>query len=182
MAIIYTYPKLSSLNSKDNLLVTDTSDNSKTKIIAWEDILSSEGLVQNIKTTLTSAQILDLHNTPVDLIPAPGANKIINLINFITHYEFNTTPYTLTGNQSVINLKYENATSTSTTNLASNRMLESNIDCYGAINNWPGFPFQVNTSTLLPNAALQAYIPQAYPVTLGDSPIHVYISYIIKDL
>ena len=61
-------------------------------------------------------------------------------------------------------------------------MLESTIDCYGAVNNWPGFPFQVNTSTLLPNAALQAYIPTAGPVTLGDSPIHVYLSYIIKNL
>lgn len=182
MAIIYTYPKLSSLNGKDSFLVTDASDNNKTKTIAWEDVLSSNNLVQNKKITLTSAQILDLHNTPVELIPAPGSGKVINFINLITHYEFNTTPYTRTNNQSSIKLSFAGQTSTSISLIANIEMLESTIDCYGAINNWPGFPFQSNTSTVTPNAALQASIPATSPVTLGDSPIHVYLSYIIKDL
>ncbi len=138
--------------------------------------------VQSVKVTLTAADILNLHNTPVDLIPAPGSGKIINFINLISYYDFNTTPYTITNNQSAIQLKFAGATSVSISLIAQTEMLESTSDQYGAVNNWPGFPFQLNTSTVVPNAALQASIPAASPVTLGDSPIHVYLQYMIITL
>ena len=183
MAIIYSYPKISSLNGKDSFVVTDNSDNNKTKTVAWEDVLKDNNLIQNIKVTLTPEQILNLHTTPVDLIPAPGPGKIINLINFISHYEFNTTPYTTTGEpRSQIEVKFQGQTYQQISLIAPISILESTIDCYGASNSWPGIPFQRNTSSLLPNAALQASIPANAPVTLGDSSIHVYLSYTIKDL
>ena len=49
MAIIYSYPKISSLNGKDSFVVTDNSDNNKTKTVAWEDVLKDNNLIQNIK-------------------------------------------------------------------------------------------------------------------------------------
>ena len=145
-------------------------------------LFSGGSSVQSTKVTLTAADILNLHNTPVDLIPAPGSGKIINLINFISHYDFNTTPYTLTNNQSQIRVRFVGATSTQQTLIAQNSTLESTVDAWGATNNWPGFPFQVNTTVLVPNAALQASIPATSPVTLGDSPIHVYLQYMIITL
>jgi len=138
--------------------------------------------VQTKKVTLSSADILSLHTTPVDLIPAPGPGKIINFINLISYYDFNTTAYTTTNSQSNIQMKFAGATSTNTTSIAQKTMLESTSDQYGAINNFPGFPFVINTSTVLPNAAMQASIPALSPVTLGDSPIHVYLQYMIIDL
>jgi|TARA_R100000455_G_C6236466_1_gene96618 hypothetical protein len=181
MSIIYSYPKISSLNGKDSFVVTDNSDNNKTKTVAWEDVLKDNNLIQNIKVTLTPEQILNLHTTPVDLIPAPGPGKIINLINLISHYEFNTTPYTVSS-ASQVRVKFEGQTVNNVTVLASRGTLQSTIDCYGAANNWPNFPFEVNTTSLLPNAAIQASVPETAPVTLGDSSIHVYLSYTIKDL
>lgn len=182
MSIIYSYPKISSLNGKDSFVVTDNSDNNKTKTVAWEDVLKDNNLVQNIKVTLTPEQILNLHTTPVDLIPAPGPGKIINFINSISHYEFNTTPYTVTNIGSQLQMKFQGQTNLNVGLIASSTMFQSTIDCYGAINNWPNAPTQLNTTSLSPNTAIQASIPATTPVTLGDSSIHVYLSYTIKDL
>lgn len=43
--------------------------------------------------TLSSAQILDLHNTPVTLVPAPGAGKYVNVHRYAFDYAYGTTPY-----------------------------------------------------------------------------------------
>lgn len=177
MAIIYTYPKLSSLNSKDSFLVTDASDSRKTKTIAWEDVLNSQGLVQNIKVTLTSAQILDLHNTPVELIPAPGANKFIQLLSVYTYLDFNTTAYT-TSNLGAIYHRYgDNTTPVQEYALAGvTQMLQKTKDTFQG-GQLPSFSAD---DAWLPNENVQAFSNVAS--FDGDSPIHVYISYIIKDL
>lgn len=177
MAIIYTYPKLSSLNGKDSFLVTDASDDNKTKTIAWEDVLSSEGLVQNKKITLTSAQILDLHNTPVELIPAPGIDKFIQVLSVYSYLDFNTTPY-ITSNAGAIYYRYgDNTTPVQEYSLAGvNQMLQKTADTFqgGQI---PSFSID---DSWLPNENVQAFSNVAS--FDGDSPINVYISYIIKDL
>lgn len=50
---------------------------------------------QSETVTLTSAQILALHGTPVTLIAAPGAGQMILLQQVSMEYIFNTTPYTV---------------------------------------------------------------------------------------
>lgn len=180
MAIIYTYPSLSTLASKDSFLVTDMSDKSKTKKITLEDFLKADGLVQNLKVTLTSAQILDLHNTPVELIPAPGTNKFIVVLSVYSFLDFNTTPYT-TQNNSDIRCRYgDNTIQTNYVNLIGRTSVGQSQDAYRAYSGF--FPF--NTSpplqAWLPNTNVQVYCDAAN--TVGDSPINIYISYIIKDL
>lgn len=44
--------------------------------------------------TLSSAQILDLHNTPITLVAAPGAGKWINVHRASAYHDFGTTAYT----------------------------------------------------------------------------------------
>ena len=180
MAIIYTYPNLSSLNGKDSFLVTDASDNSKTKTITWEDVLSSEGLVQNKKITLTSAQILDLHNTPVELIPAPGANKFIVVLSLYSYLNFQTASYITQPNS---DLKYRYGDNTTPVNWViffSRASLAVSEDAYRAQNGV--FPFTSNPpeQAWLPNQNVQAFSDAAS--SGGDSSIDMYISYIIKDL
>src|SRR5215469_14468470 len=53
------------------------------------------GLVNKIKLTLTSAQLLALFTTPVTIIPAPGANMYIHVLGVDMHFTFVTTAYTL---------------------------------------------------------------------------------------
>lgn len=45
------------------------------------------------KVTVTSAQLLDLHNTPIQLIPAPGAGKAILVNSSVVRLRYNSTPY-----------------------------------------------------------------------------------------
>lgn len=51
------------------------------------------GTVQTVTVTLTSAQILTLYSSPVQVVPAPGAGQILNPISFTLQYKFGTTAY-----------------------------------------------------------------------------------------
>lgn len=53
----------------------------------------SDVVLVNSKS-ITSAQLLDLHNTSVELLPAPGGRLYYVLQNMVLHYRFVTTPYT----------------------------------------------------------------------------------------
>lgn len=45
-------------------------------------------------TTLTSAQLLAIHTTPVQVVAAPGAGKMILPLQLMLNYTFVTTAYT----------------------------------------------------------------------------------------
>ena len=47
--------------------------------------------------TLTSAQLLALNSGALELIPAPGAGKFLNLIYVVAEYIFGTQPYDVNG-------------------------------------------------------------------------------------
>lgn len=174
MAIIYTYPSLSSLESQDSFVVTDVSDSNKTKKITLANVLSSEGLVQNKKITLTSAQILDLHNTPVELIPAPGVDKFIHVLNIYSFLDFNTTAY-VTQINSHVRYRYGDGTVPVENGVVTNTViLQSTGDRYVQSTQPQG------TNYWLPNENVQVFCFDQ--MLAGDSPINVYISYIIKDL
>lgn len=54
-----------------------------------------------IDTEISSAQILDLHNTPVELIPAQGASTVILVGTMVAKYTFGTTAYSQSGNNNI---------------------------------------------------------------------------------
>ena len=52
------------------------------------------GIMQQVKVSLTSANILTLNNsTPFVIIAAPGAGKLINVVSVFYVFNFVTTPY-----------------------------------------------------------------------------------------
>lgn len=55
-------------------------------------------LIIHARVTLSSAQILALATTPVQIVPAQGAGTIIELIGATVVYNFNTTAYAGGGN------------------------------------------------------------------------------------
>jgi hypothetical protein len=55
--------------------------------------------------TLSSADILDLHNTPITLVAAPGAGKELLFHRVRAWYSYGTTGYTSGGN--VVSLAYK---------------------------------------------------------------------------
>jgi hypothetical protein len=67
----------------------------KTPGDAWETVADTGGAaaLKWASATLTSAEILDLKNTPVEIIAAPGGRKYIAPILMIWHYRFVAAPY-----------------------------------------------------------------------------------------
>lgn len=61
-----------------------------------EDLLASAvstGITQKAKVTLMMAQILDLYNTAIEIIPDPGTDRIINVIGGLFQHHFGTVDY-----------------------------------------------------------------------------------------
>lgn len=75
------------------------SSNIETEITAgdWEKIITNEAdpVVKRVKRTVTAAELLDLFTTPIELIAAPGAGKLIKILSTSALYKVGTVPYTL---------------------------------------------------------------------------------------
>lgn len=72
----------------NNMVIIDTAIGS-----------GSTGGVLRTSVTLTSAQILALNTTAVQLIPSPGVGNFVNIISVTAEYQYKTTPYTVGGAQ-----------------------------------------------------------------------------------
>ena len=57
----------------------------------------ASGAVLNATVTLTSAQLQQLHSSPVQVVAAPGVGQFINVLSFAVQYKAGSTPYTLAG-------------------------------------------------------------------------------------
>jgi hypothetical protein len=63
-----------------------------------QDNGGGSGALQSDKVTLTAADLAAMGTTdPPMILPAPGANKLINPVDGILHYRAGVTPYTVTG-------------------------------------------------------------------------------------
>lgn len=58
-----------------------------------ENVVASE--VRSVAITLTSAQILDLDNNPVQILPFVTANQAYDITSICSYLDYNTTTYTV---------------------------------------------------------------------------------------
>lgn len=111
-------------------------------------------------TTLTAAQVLALNATPVQLLPAPGANLAILLRGFALELLFNTTAFTNTGNAT---LRF-NLSSTLATNT---------IYTFGSLSGFSGLITAASTSFLWSNTSNTTAGTKA---SLANQPLYVDLS------
>jgi hypothetical protein len=57
----------------------------------------ASGAVLNATVTLTSAQLQQLHSSPVSVVAAPGVGQFINVLSFAVQYKAGSAPYVLAG-------------------------------------------------------------------------------------
>ena len=75
-------------------------------------IIINPEMVVVAEKTITSAQLLALHGTPIEIIPAPGANKAILLKKAIAYMPFNSVAYDgVAGGEDLV-LAYTNGSGT----------------------------------------------------------------------
>ena len=98
MAIINSYPTVAPADS-DLVLITDTStEGNPTKTVSIGSINAlnyspSIDLLQK-DVTLTAAQMLSLNGGgSIEVLPAPGAGKLLALMNVMTQVDFNSVAY-----------------------------------------------------------------------------------------
>lgn len=84
----------------------DTSTNGQLEINASG---GGGGELQHARVTISSAEILDLHNTPVQLIAAPGAGKTLIPLMFYAKLNFNSISYATIGEETQMVLLYSNS-------------------------------------------------------------------------
>jgi hypothetical protein len=62
----------------------------------WQTVEATGGgdsLLSLAAVTITSPEMLDIHNTPQEIVAAPGAGKVTVPVYGAAHYRFGTTPY-----------------------------------------------------------------------------------------
>lgn len=123
--------------------------------------------VQTVKVSLSSAQILNSFTTPVELIAAPGAGKVINPLSVLVSATYNTTQYaTNTSGRIILNDKVIadlDLTFAASGQYVTSVVIESDI-VYDIINQ----PITFDTQTGNPTA--------------GDGTIDIHITYTVITL
>lgn len=120
-----------------------------------------------IKKALTTAEVLALNGTPIELIAAPIAGLANIVIDAQYFLDFNSIAYA-----SNINLQIEAVGSNQV--MYESNTLSSVNDFFSAMNRVPG---AANEDQIVDGAAIQAIVETGNP-TAGNSPIIIYLSYI----
>lgn len=151
------------------VLTSDASGNA-----TWQ--ASGSGVVQSVTRTLTSAEILALHTTPIELIPAQGANTTILPLSFIFNLNYGTTPYTVSGALEVF-IGANAAASNYVQSVYLLGFMNSNQDCiYRQTYDASTGAYTGSSITIMTNNPLLVFAQNSNP-TLGDSQIEITVLY-----
>jgi hypothetical protein len=123
--------------------------------------------VQYAEILVSSAEILALNATPKELVAAPGAGKVLELLSAVLILDFNTTAYAVNGVLSVRETDDAGTALSETVTLAN--FLAQTADTIRTLQPAAGHALAENTPMVLSAATGET--------TNGDSPVRVKIAY-----
>lgn len=131
----------------------------------------SQGLQATV--TLTAAQILALHSTPISIIAAPGAGKAILPTKVEAFYDYNSAAYANIASGDDLFLKYTDGSGGTTVTIETTGFIDQTTDQHR---------FTLNSGTITPtaNAALVASLGGA--VTDGNGTVTLRVEYDVVTL
>lgn len=150
----------------------------------WDLWLTSDDITQGDENqfvvtkriTLTANQILNLHTTPIQALPAPWEDKIITILDIFARFNPETTPYTPTGfaNLAVYYTDQDPAQALKT----NFDFLENTTEFVQKLSPW----CFGNCAIDMNNKWLSIWYEAGASVSGGDGTVDLYISYKILDL
>jgi len=176
MAIINSYPLESNPKLNDSLVLIKTIENDSestsnvTKTVSLSSVktLVSDGDIKTVQKTITAAQLGDLSGTDViELVAAPGANKVLVPVYAICFLDYNSEAYNFSANLEI-------ASKTSPLGALPTAQLNASSDTYFAADLFAaGIVFEDNQPLNL--------FANSTTVSTGDSPLKIEITYKIVD-
>lgn len=127
------------------------------------------------KVTITSAQVLQLNSTPIEIVPAPGAGKAIDIISATAKLTYNSIPY---ATNTVLMVLNTSSTQQQLSLAGASPFLASSSSKIGK---FFGTNFGNTLNQIVENEAIVVSVATGNP-TAGDSDIVVYVYYHILDL
>lgn len=139
----------------DRLTLIESTIDSDTGEVAATMIGNAANTGQELtaEVTITPANIVAMYTTPVEVLPAPGAGKVIEVLSAVLIYDFLTAAYTGGG---VVTLAYGSGGATITANIAAaNSFAASGDKVYplSVLNAAGGISMPVNTPVVITNAS-----------------------------
>lgn len=131
--------------------------------------------LQKATATLSSAQILALHTTPVTVLAAQGANKVILLSHIYAKYNYGTAAYA--GIATNENLLFRTGSLAATVGMETIGFIDQTSDQERLAP--ASSPFAIGSIELEANSGIEAYLTGA--ITTGDGTIDLTIFYYILD-
>lgn len=163
MARINSYPTITP-SSGDLVLLSDISGTNNPTKTATASSIAELAEFSFEKTSLTTAEIVQLHDSPITLIAAPGAGKVLVPISVVIRYNYGTAG--MTGNRTLDIMQgstslyqWSNVLDDTSTSIR----LASDVS---------------NDAVLTENTALSIKVPSGNPTINGStSTVDVYVYY-----
>jgi hypothetical protein len=138
------------------------------KVLITKEYLNER--IQRVKVSLTPSQIQNLGTTPVELISAPGAGKVINILSVTSRVIFGTVAYNGTGGglqiSAVGGASFQATVNRFVINSPSDAIVKNTISDNGT------------NGQLVENAAVEAsWSTGGATPTVGDSNIDIFLTY-----
>lgn len=147
---------------------SETSDNDV--YVVSEDLTeiatAADGAIKKAEVTLTSAQILALNTTPIDIVAAPGAGKAILPISGYAYVDFGTAAYATNTDIDIVD-----ATAPTVSLFTAATVLAATADEYAYLRETAA-----TAAIITANSALQVTEVTGDPVT-GDGTCKVVVYY-----
>ncbi len=131
------------------------------------------GKIYERQVTVTSAELLALATTAKELVPAPGADRVLEFISAAIKYNYGATAYTESTDDMVI--EYSGGQDVSASIDSTNFIDQTNDEIRVIPHNLSAMAITVDLEALK-NTSLQLFIPNDNP-TLGDGTLDVRITY-----
>lgn len=135
--------------------------------------VSSQSAVFNSKTVFTPAQVKAFNTSPQDLIPAPGAGKITQIMYVLAGIDYVSTPYATHTELAIYCQGANAATNSLTANSAILPVTASSKGFFGG-----GSGVNPSVDAVFANAPIKITALGGNP-TAGDSPLTIYSTYLI---